>query len=265
MHQSRHNSASIDRRQILTNGLGVLTGAAIASCTGAGSRVETAAAEEERFGLGSIAPGEMILFQGDSITDCERALEGNSAPNLQANLGDGYAWLAAAGLLVNRPDDDLRFHNRALSGNKVFQLADRWDADCIDLRPDVLSILIGVNDIWHARDGAYDGTVETYERDYFALVKRTRLALPYTKLVICEPFVLRCGSVDESWFPEFDRYRAASRHVAETYDATWVGFHTMFERAVHYAPPEYFAEDGVHPTTAGAALMAETWVRAVGG
>ena len=77
----------------------------------------------------------------------------------------------------------------------------------------MLSILIGVNDIWHTLAGAYQGTVEIYERDYRALLERTRKALPKTRLVVCEPFVLRCGAVNEKWFPQFDAYRASARAV----------------------------------------------------
>ncbi|MCA8981817.1 MAG: SGNH/GDSL hydrolase family protein [Planctomycetes bacterium] len=250
---------ALPRRTLLSAGTAALSAAALGACAGPrGARRESGDAP-------GIAPGSTILFQGDSITDCERALEDNAAPNLQANLGFGYAWLAAAGELVDRPDDDLRFLNRALSGNKVYQLAERWDADCLALAPDLLSILIGVNDIWHARGGTYDGTVEVYERDYDALLTRTRDALPRTRLVVCEPFVLRCGSVDDTWFPEFDHYRAAARRVADAHGATFVAFHAMFERALTYAPPEHWAEDGVHPTSAGAALMAQTWRRVVGG
>jgi lysophospholipase L1-like esterase len=163
-----------------------------------------------------------------------------------------------------RPAAKLRFHNRGISGNKVFQLAERWEKDCLDLAPDVLSILIGVNDIWHKRGGHYDGTVETYEEDYDALLTRTRVALPEVKLVVCEPFVLRCGAVDDSWFPEFDGYRAAARRVAEAHGAAFVPFHSMFEDALAIGPPELWAGDGVHPSPAGAALMAQAWLRAVG-
>ena len=135
--------------------------------------------------------------------------------------------------------------------------------DCFDLQPDLLSILIGVNDIWHSKGGNYDGTVQVYERDYDALLKRTRAAMPQVKLVVCEPFVLRCGAVNESWFPEFDEYRAAARRVADQHDATFVAFQSMFDTAIHFAPPEHWAKDGVHPSSAGAALMAQTWLDAV--
>lgn len=208
--------------------------------------------------------GDTVLFQGDSITDAGRSREHEGKANDPAALGNGYALLAAGGMHCARPASRLRFHNRGISGNKVFQLADRWQEDCLDLAPDVLSILIGVNDIWHKRGGHYDGTVEKYEGDYDALLARTREALPEVKLVVCEPFVLRCGAVDDSWFPEFDTYRAAARRVAEAHGAVFVPFHSMFEDALAIGPPKLWAGDGVHPSPAGAALMAQAWLRAVG-
>jgi lysophospholipase L1-like esterase len=215
-----------------------------------------------------LAKNAVILFQGDSITDAGRSRDSAKAsvPNHQAGMGGGYAWLAAAELLVDRPERGLKIYNRGISGHKVFQLAERWQADCLDLKPDVLSILIGVNDIWHTLDPKlnYKGTVEIYERDYQALIERTRKALPKVKLVICEPFVLRCGAVTDKWFPEFDRYRAAARRVADRHHATFVPFQTMFDEAVKYASPDHWAGDGVHPSPAGAALMAHFWVKAVG-
>jgi lysophospholipase L1-like esterase len=174
-------------------------------------------------------------------------------------LGRGYAFLAAGALLADHPGADLKIYNRGISGNKVFQLAGRWDKDCLALKPDLVSILIGVNDIWHRLNGQYDGTIEVYERDYLALLERTRRELPEVRLVVCEPFVLRCGAVNDKWFPDFDGYRAAAKRVADRFDAAFVPFQSMFDEAVKQAPPNYWAGDGVHPTIAGAALMAQTW------
>jgi lysophospholipase L1-like esterase len=205
----------------------------------------------------------IILFQGDSITDAGRDKAREGKPNDANAFGKGYVYLIAAQLLADRAGDNLKIYNRGISGNKVFQLADRWDKDCLDLKPDVLSILIGVNDIWHALNGNYDGTVEKYEADYTALLARTRRGLPDVKLVVCEPFVLRCGAVDEKWFPEFDGYRAAAKKMSEEFDALFVPFQSMFDKASGLAPPAYWAADGVHPTMAGASLMAQTWLRIV--
>ena len=210
-----------------------------------------------------IGKGDVVLLQGDSITDAGRNRNREDNANDRSALGGGYAFFIAAQLLAVQRDPELKIYNRGISGNKVFQLADRWDKDCLDLKPDVLSILIGVNDIWHKLNGQYDGTIEIYERDYRALLERTRRQLPQIKLVICEPFVLRCGAVNEKWFPDFDGYRAAARKVAKAFDAVFVPFQSMFDEASKDAPPAYWAGDGVHPTIAGAQLMAQTWLDTV--
>ena len=209
--------------------------------------------------------GMTILFQGDSITDAGRQNRQNPNPNEQASMGNGYASMATAALLTSKPDLNLSIYNRGISGNKVHQLDARWQKECLDYQPDVLSILIGVNDIWHGLNGRYDGTIETYESDYRALLQRTRKALPKVQLVICEPFVLRCGAVNDKWFPEFDHYRAAARKVAYEHSAVFVPFQNMFDQALQFAPSKHWAGDGVHPSLHGAALMADFWLRAVRG
>ncbi len=257
MSQADPFGIPVPRREFLA-GIGALTALGAAGLSGSSQ------ASEEEPAATKLAPGTVVLFQGDSITDAGRSRETAATPNVQTALGGGYAAIAAAGMLVGRPEARLRVYNRGISGHKVFQLSDRWESDCLELSPDVVSVLIGVNDIWHARNGEYDGTVEVYERDYDALLARTRAELPDVRLVVCEPFVLRCGAVDDSWFPEFDAYRAAAQRVASAHAATWVGFQTMFDAALEFAPAEHWAGDGVHPSGAGAALMAQTWRAAVG-
>ena len=206
----------------------------------------------------------IILFQGNSITDAgrDRKREGNA--NDKNALGKGYVYSIATQLLADRAGDELKIYNRGISGNKVFQLAGRWDKDCLDLKPDILSILIGVNDIWHTLNGNYDGTVEKYEKDYRALLNRTRKKSPTVQLIICEPFVLRCGAVNDKWFPEFDKYRAVSKKMSKDFNALFVPFQSMFDNAVKQAPPAHWARDGVHPTMAGAYLMGQEWLKVVG-
>jgi lysophospholipase L1-like esterase len=208
--------------------------------------------------------GDVVLFQGDSITDAGRDKR-NQVANEHKAFGRGYAWLAASQLLVNRPELELTIHNRGISGNKVHQLAGRWDKDCLELKPNALSVLIGVNDIWHGLNGRYDGTVETYETDFMKLLERTRKALPKVNFIVCEPFVLKCGAVNEKWFPEFDKYRASARKVSDEHGAVFVPFQSMFDEAVKIAPPNHWAGDGVHPSQYGAALMANFWLQAVAG
>ena len=218
-----------------------------------------------KIGLGSFQKGNVILFQGDSITDAGRNKETKDA-NTQAAFGAGYVLLTAAELLNSLPVKELKIYNKGISGNKVFQLADRWQTDCLDLKPSVLSILIGVNDYWHKHNGKYDGTPEIYEKDYRALLKRSREALPGLKLVIGEPFaVLGCKAVDNTWFPEFDAYRAIAKKLATEFDAIFIPYHDIFTKAAKVAPPTYWTADGVHPSVAGAKLMASAWIKYVFG
>lgn len=213
----------------------------------------------------TLSKGDVILFQGDSITDAGR---NKKSPVANEGLGRGYPHFIAESLRHDHPDLDLQIHNRGISGNKVPDLERRWQADCIDLKPKVLSILIGVNDIWHKLNGRYDGTAETYRDGFAALLQRTREALPETTFVICEPFVLMAGTVKENedkWFPEFAVRRTYAKEVAEDADAIWVPFQTMFDEAVASGTePKMLAGDGVHPTQDGHELMAKTWRETVG-
>jgi lysophospholipase L1-like esterase len=207
--------------------------------------------------------GNTVLFHGDSITDAGREKE-KELPNNSRSFGSGYAFLAASALMNDLAELNLTLYNRGISGNKVFQLADRWQKDCLGLKPDVLSILIGVNDYWHKRNGNYDGTVEVYENDFRALLQRTKKELPGIKLVICQPFyVLNTSAVDETWVEPMKEYQAVAKKMAKEFDAIWVPFQEVFDEAIKYAPATYWTGDGVHPSMAGAQLMAEAWLRAV--
>ena len=207
------------------------------------------------------ANGTVVLFQGDSITDAGRNRASADA-NSAGALGSGYPLLVASAVLAARPGGALRFYNRGISGNKVPDLQQRWTTDTIDLKPDVLSILIGVNDFWHTLDHGYNGTVQDYEQQYNALLDATREALPHVHVIVLEPFVLRTGAVDARWFPEFDQRRAAAARVAARARATFVPLQTVFNQQARATPPEYWASDGVHPTPAGHAVIAEQWRRA---
>lgn len=208
----------------------------------------------------------VIVFQGDSITDAGRNKE-QQAPNQSRSLGNGYAVLASAEILREQAGNNWMCYNRGISGNKVHQLAARWKEDCLDLKPDVLSILIGVNDFWHTLTHDYAGTASVYEEDFRNLLSLTRSSLPDIKFIIGEPFSVYGGSaIDPSkWYPEFDKYRAAAKRIAEDFDATWIPYQTIFDDALQVADVEYWCPDGVHPSVAGNALMAQAWLEALDG
>lgn len=210
--------------------------------------------------------GAIILFQGDSITDAGRNKSADvaSRANNADSLGRGYPVLAAAKVLKEHAARQPKIYNRGISGNKVFQLQARWQQDCIDLKPDVLSILIGVNDFWHAYNKKYDGTVEIYENDYRKLLTQTMQALPDVQLIIGEPFAINgVKAVNDEWFPAFDAYRAVARKLADEFGAIFIPYQSIFDEASKSAPSKWWTGDGVHPTLAGAELMADAWAEAL--
>lgn len=214
----------------------------------------------------TIKEGDIILFQGDSITDTGRKKDPKDAavPNVPSTLGTGYAMLAAAELLHNGAGKNLKIYNRGISGNKVYQLADRWEVDCLELKPTILSILIGVNDFWHKLNGTYDGTVEKYTNDFKQLLARTKDKLPDVQLIVGEPFAVnKVKAVTDNWFPAFYDYKNAAKEVAESFGATIIPYQTVFDKAEKKAPGSYWTTDGVHPTLAGHKLMANAWLQAV--
>jgi lysophospholipase L1-like esterase len=258
---------NLSRRKFIRNAgigtasLGALP-AMLSACGSAGTSPGESAKMKEALEA-FFAQDDVVLFQGDSITDAGREKK-DELPNNARSFGSGYAYIIASRLLSDLADRNLIVYNRGFSGNKVFQLDERWQKDCLDLKPDVLSILIGVNDYWHMRNGRYDGTPEIYERDYRNLLARTKSELPEIKLVICEPFILTgTSAVDESWLEPFSHYQKIAAKLAGEFGAVWVPFQSAFNHATELAPAPYWTRDGVHPSMPGCELMAEAWLKAV--
>jgi lysophospholipase L1-like esterase len=204
-----------------------------------------------------------LLFQGDSITDAGRDRAKTGANDFRG-LGTGYPLLLGAELRAQYPERDLQIFNRGISGNTVTDLQNRWQADTVAIAPATLSILIGVNDIWHVRDKPHDGAAAKYESGYAALLANTRKALPGVRLIVMEPFVLRVGAVSDAWFPEFDDFRNAAKRVAKGANATFVPLHDMLQDLAKHGGPAYWLGDGVHPTFAGHQAIAKQWLKVVG-
>lgn len=210
-----------------------------------------------------IAKGSVILFQGDSITDGNRGRDAD--PN--HIMGHGYQFTVASRWGAEYPEKDLKFFNRAISGHKVIDLAGRWQTDTLDLKPNILSILVGVNDSTSVLfDWKPVVPVEKYEEVYRRLLDQSRSALPDLLLVLCEPFILPVGNVKDNW----DRYhadivkrQAVVRKLVQEFDAVFVPFQEVFDKACQKAPASYWIWDGVHPTVAGHELMAKEWMRQV--
>ena len=208
-----------------------------------------------------IPEGLTVLFQGDSITDASRD-RGQYYANQAKGLGVGYVYQIVSQLLGTHPTKNIRCYNRGISGHKVFQLAGRWNDDCLNLKPDVLSILIGVNDFWHTLSWGYEGTVEVYDTDLRKLLDRTMKELPDVKLIIGEPFAVAGGSaINEKW-ETFAGYRESAAKIAKDYKAAFIPYQSIFDEALEIAPVSYWCPDGVHPSIAGGHLMAVAWLEA---
>ena len=203
-----------------------------------------------------------ILFQGDSITDGGRGR--NNDPN--HTMGHGYAFSIASRLGEAFAEKANMFYNRGISGNKVTDLQNRWQADTLDLKPDVLSILIGVNDAHSVVRQQNIVTPEKYEEVYRSILSLTKIQLPECMLVLCEPFILPVGKVKDNWTvlnEDLQKRQLIVRTLAKEFDAVFVPLQKVFTDAVSRAPNEYWMWDGVHPTYSGHELMAKQWIKEV--
>lgn len=202
-----------------------------------------------------------ILFQGDSITDAGRYTDVGTGVR-DSLLGAGYVKLISTRLLCDSPEKNYEIINRGISGNRIVDLYARWKADCINLAPDVLTILIGVNDTWHERGGQNGVEVPRYERFYRELIEWTLSALPNIKIILMTPFANPVNDHIASFFPEVNERQAVVEKLAKEFSLPCVKLHEDFEAANARAPMEYWTPDGVHPSGAGHQLIADAWLKA---
>jgi len=201
-----------------------------------------------------------ILFQGDSITDCGRVYDAVNY-NTPAQLGRGYAALAAARLLLDAPGA-YTVINKGISGNRVTDLFARWKIDALNLKPDVISILIGVNDVWHEISRQNGVDAKQFEQVYRMLLEWTREVLPSVKFLIMEPFALPSDVVKDNFMPEVKERAAAARKIAGEFNAIFLPLQDKLDAAAKLMPNEYWLYDGVHPAPAGNQLIADAWLEA---
>jgi len=185
---SKREPMMLNRRTLLKGGLGAAGAATL--CTNArarDSRANPSGVSGYDYRLPKFKTGSRILFQGDSITDMKW---GRNQKDRNHYLGHSYVYLIAARLGVDMPEARLDIYTRGISGNKLADLRKRWQQDAIDMRPDILSILIGVNDVGRNLDGV---DTRTWETDYRFILDASRKANPDLRLVLLDPFVLPCG------------------------------------------------------------------------
>lgn len=208
-----------------------------------------------------------ILFFGDSITDMGRN-RANGKSNDIYSYGSGYPIFVASDLYKKDPNK-YEVLNRGISGNRIVDLYARVKADVWNLQPDVLSILIGINDIWHEVSYKNGVDIERFEKVYRMLIEDTKKALPNIKIVLCEPFVLHGWATDNTEdmpnkfekFSEIHKYAKVIKKIAEDYDLFFLPLQEKFDEKAKLNGAEHYLYDGVHPMVAGATLIANEWVK----
>jgi acyl-CoA thioesterase-1 len=198
----------------------------------------------------------LVLFHGDSITDAGRDW---SKPD---SMGVGYPMLAAAWFGALYPESEVKFVNRGISGFRACDLVNRWQEDCLDLEPTVVSILIGINDTWRRYDSDNPTSAESFEASYRDILVRTSENLD-ARIVLMEPFVLPHPGDRKAWREDLDPKIHVVRQLAREFEAALIPLDGLFAQASTRREPAYWAADGVHPTPAGHALIAQAWLETV--
>ena len=198
-----------------------------------------------------LSDNDIVLFQGDSITDADRNRED------PASMGFGYANMAAAMFNASHPFRRLEFVNRGIGGHKVTDLEARWDADCIDLNPKLMSILIGINDAYAGLD------IAVFEKSYRKILGRVRKELE-TEVILIEPFLLPVSDNYDEIRARLWREIEVVRRLAREFSCGLIAMDGMFADVSTMQEPGYWSPDGVHLTPSGSALVAKAWLQAVG-
>ena len=200
-----------------------------------------------------------ILFQGDSITDAGRSRDND------LERGIGYPTLVSAELGLKYPGE-YKFINKGISGNRIVDLYARIKCDFINLKPDYLTILIGINDVWHEVGSRNGVDNKKFFKVYCDLIEEIKTMLPDIEIFILEPFVLKGAATQKDWnvFSKETLMRAESaKAVAEKFGLTFIPLQEKFDEAEKKAEASYWLYDGVHPTAAGHEIIANEVVKAL--
>ncbi|HEX8835196.1 MAG TPA: SGNH/GDSL hydrolase family protein [Abditibacteriaceae bacterium] len=200
-----------------------------------------------------------VLFYGDSITDAGRSRDHVT----NDGLGWGYAGMCAAQLLARYPELNLSFSNKGISGNRIYDLESRLEEDVLAHEPNVVSFLIGINDTWRRYDSDTVSEIPAFTESFRNIL--TTLKERGTKLVICEPFLLPIPEDRRNWREDLDPRITACRELAREFGALYLPLDGIFAAAACRQSLAYWLPDGVHPSQAGHALIADKWIELVTG
>lgn len=256
--------ARVSRREWLYGGTvaGAIVAGELAPAVEPDGKTDRSEASGYHYPLPQLNSGSRLVFQGDSITDMKW---GRNEKDRNHYLGHSYVYLIAARLGVDLPDQSLDVYNRGMSGHKVVDLRNRWKKDSIDLKPDLLSILVGVNDVGRNLSGV---DVSRWEEDYRFMLDASRADNSQLRIVLLDPFVLPSGRLSnqaayQSWRGQVERLIPVVARLANEFDAVHVQTQVMFDAASDNVAPAHWIWDGVHPLPQGHELIAREWIKKV--
>jgi acyl-CoA thioesterase-1 len=177
-------------------------------------------------------------------------------------LWAGYVMLASAWFSATCPEKNVRFINRGISGNRVKDLRNRWQKDCLDLKPNIVSIMIGINDMWRRYDDNDPTSTESFETDYRQILLQTQSVLD-PQIILLEPFLLHVKEEQLKWREDLNPKIEVVRKLSREFKTLLIPLDSIFAIAAQRKEPTFWSQDGVHPTLAGHALIAQSWLKAV--
>ena len=201
-----------------------------------------------------------ILFFGDSLTDMYRNFD--TSVDMATSYGTWYVFDIAGQLMYERPGF-YQIINRGFSGSKVTDLYNHYEDDVIKEKPDVLTILIGINDVWH-EIAVHNGTpIDVFEETYFKLVNKIKEKLPDTKIIIMEPFFLMGSATKDAWeeFQRVYKYNDICKKVAAQTGCVFVPLQKPFNDLAKSGGSTQLLYDGIHSNPGGAHLIATEWLK----
>lgn len=200
-----------------------------------------------------------LVFFGDSLTDMYRNFD--KTVDMSTSYGTGFVFDVAAQLMYERPGC-YTIINRGQGGNKVTDLYARYMEDIVSENPDVLTILVGVNDVWHEIITHSGTPIDVFEETYMKLILDLKEKLPNTKMIMMEPFFLYGSATKDIWepFQEVLKYAEVCKKVAEKTGLIYIPLQKSFDEAVKNGGDTQFLFDGLHTNPAGAHLIATKWL-----
>ena len=250
------------RRKFLTGAGAIALAAKSSQAQTPDSHPSPAGINGYNYRLPKFAKGSRLVFQGDSITDMKW---GRNEKDRNHYLGHSYVYLIASRLGVEMPEAQLDFYNRGMSGHKVSDLRKRWQKDALEMNPDLLSILVGVNDVGRKNE---DVNITKWESDYRYLLEASRKANPNLRLVLLDPFVVPSGHLAKKesfnkWRQQVDQMIPVVTALAKDSQAVHIPTQEIFDTASQAVSPAHWIWDGVHPLPQGHELIARNWIQKV--